>query len=240
MRVVAWFSCGVTSAVAAAITLDKYPDAIIAYCDTASEHDDNKRFLLACERWFNQPIQILKSSKFADIWDVFNATKWLVGVQGARCTTELKKKVRMDFQRPDDLQIFGFDANEKHRADRFKSNNLEVQTWFPLIEENLTKDDCLKIIQEAGIELPVMYKLGYRNNNCIGCVKGQSGYWNKIRVDFPEVFQRMAKMERKLNVAICKTTTGGKRKRVFLDELDPLAGKYNDLEISCGLFCGEY
>ena len=23
-----------------------------------------------------------------------------------------------------------------------------------------------------GIEIPVMYRLGYNNNNCVGCVKG--------------------------------------------------------------------
>jgi hypothetical protein len=84
-----------------------------------------------------------------------------------------------------------------------------------------------------------MYKLGYNNNNCIGCVKGQAGYWNKIRVDFPDAFDRMAKMERKLNVAINKTYAGdGKRKRIFLDELDPSAGRNVPMpEIDCGVLC---
>ena len=40
-----------------------------------------------------------------------------------------------------------------------------------------------------------MYKLGYNNNNCIGCVKGGQAYWNKIRIDFPETFNKMAKLE---------------------------------------------
>jgi hypothetical protein len=65
------------------------------------------------------------------------------------------------------------------------------------------------------------------------------GYWNKIRVDFPEAFERMAKTERELNVAICKSYAGdGKRKRVFLDELDPEAGRYDPLpDIECGVLC---
>jgi hypothetical protein len=94
-------------------------------------------------------------------------------------------------------------------------------------------------LYEAGIEIPAMYKLGYTNNNCIGCVKGQQGYWNKIRIDFPEVFERMAKLERELNVAINKTYAGdGKRKRVFLDELDPQAGRYTmEPNIECGVLC---
>jgi len=239
-RVISWFSCGATSAVATKLTTAKYPETLPAYCDTGSEHGDNQRFLADCETWFGRKVEILRSKKYVDTWDVFTKTRYLAGVNGARCTTELKKLVRRDFERPDDLQIFGFDSNECERADKFKANNPEVSTWFPLIEAGLSKSDCLDLVSAAGIALPQMYKLGYRNNNCIGCVKGQSGYWNKIRKDFPEVFSRMAKMERELDVALCKSYAGdGLRKRVFLDELDPGAGRYEDLEISCGLFCGE-
>lgn len=238
-RVVCWFSCGVTSAVATKLCLKKYPDAIIAYCDTGSEHPDNARFIKDCEAWFGRPIQILKSSTYADIWDVFTKTRWLVGPKGARCTTELKKLVRRDFELPGDLQIFGFDKSEIARGERFRANNIDVTAWFPLIEEELSKNECLELLQAAGIELPAMYHLGYRNNNCIGCVKGGIGYWNKIRKDFPEVFDRMAKMERELGVAILKDRTGGTSKKMYLDELPPGIGRYEDLEITCGLFCGE-
>lgn len=58
-----------------------------------------------------------------------------------------------------------------------------------------------------------MYDLGYPNNNCVGCVKGGMGYWNKIRVDFPEVFERRARQEREIGHSCIKG--------VFLDELDP-------------------
>lgn len=240
MRVISWFSCGATSAVAAKLTIEKYPDTIIAYCDTSSEHEDNKRFIDDCEKWYGRKIHILHSARYKDIWDVFEKTKYLAGVNGARCTTELKKLVRRSFEMPDDLQIFGFDAKESHRAEKFKAHNPEVNVWFPLIEEGLKKSDCLDIITKQGIDIPIMYKLGYRNNNCIGCVKGQAGYWNKIRKDFPQVFERMSKKERELNVAICKSYAGdGKRKRLFLDELPEDMGRYKDLDITCGLFCGE-
>jgi 3'-phosphoadenosine 5'-phosphosulfate sulfotransferase (PAPS reductase)/FAD synthetase len=239
-RIVVWFSCGVTSAVAAKLVLQKHPNAILAYCDTGSEHPDNVRFLKECEKWFSKKIKILRSQKYQDIWDVFNKTRYLAGVNGARCTTEMKKLVRRDFERFEDTQVFGFDSSEHARADRFREHNPEVTAWFPLIDKGYSKQDCLRIVQKAGIRLPAMYQLGYNNNNCIGCVKGGQGYWNKIRKDFPAVFWRMAAMERKLDVALLKVTGDhGERKRVFLDELDPDAGRHTDLEIVCGLFCGE-
>jgi hypothetical protein len=51
------------------------------------------------------------------------------------------------------------------------------------------------MIERAGLMLPLMYRLGYHNANCIGCVKGGAGYWNKIRRDFPEDFEEMAQIE---------------------------------------------
>ena len=183
MRTLCWFSCGAASAVATQLALRKYPDLIIACCTIANEHEDNERFLKDCEDWYGREILRLKSDKYKDAWDVWEKTKWLVGPKGARCTTELKKSVRHKFQLADDIQIFGFTFEERDRESRFRKQNFEVILESPLIENKLTKQDCFNIVQEAGIELPAMYKLGYKNNNCIGCVKGQAGYRNKINKD---------------------------------------------------------
>lgn len=64
------------------------------------------------------------------------------------------------------------------------------------------------MLWKAGIEIPAMYKMGYNNNNCIGCVKGGMGYWNKIRKDFPEVFNRMAVIEREVGATCLKDKSG--------------------------------
>ena len=99
------------------------------------------------------------------------------------------------------------------------------------------------MVARAGIDLPAMYKLGYRNNNCIGCVKGQAGYWNKIRIDFPDRFAEMAAIERELGRAICKREwrdSDGTRhlERIPLDRLPPDLGRYDgEPDISCGIIC---
>lgn len=239
-RILCWFSCGIASTIATKIALEEADrDTKVYYCEPGNEHPDNQRYLRDCAEWFGHEIIQLKSEKYNDAWDVWEKTKWLVGVQGARCTVELKKKMRYQVEQPDDIQVWGYDITEKSREDRHRNNFPEINFWSPLIDRGLNKKDCLKLVEDAGIEIPAMYKLGYKNNNCIGCVKGQSGYWNKIRVDFPEVFARMAKLERTLDVALNKSYAGdGLRKRVFLDELPPDAGNYkSELGISCGLVC---
>lgn len=237
-----WWSAGVASACATAVALKTYmaEDKYVGYCASveSSEHPDNARFLQDCERWYGQPISRLYSAKYADTWEVWEKTGWLVGVAGARCTTELKKLVRRDFQRPGDVQVFGFTYDERDRAERFVANNPESDSRFPLIETRMTHQDCAALLSAEGIELPAMYRLGYKNNNCIGCVKGGAGYWNKIRADFPEVFERMSRLERRLDVSILKSNVNGRRVRVFLDELRSDAGRYAaEASIECGSGC---
>lgn len=235
-RVVAWFSHGVASAVATKITLAEHPDVVIACIDTGSEHEDNERFRADCEHWYDHAIVVLKSERYADIWDVFEQTRYLVGPPGARCTAELKKRVRHTFELPTDVQIFGYTADKRDaaRADRFLIQNPGVDARFPLVEKGLTKGDCLSLIERAGIELPAMYRLGYVNNNCIGCVKGGMGYWNKVRVDFPVVFNRMAATERSLGHTVLRDNG----EPLYLDELKPDRGLYKpELATPCSFDC---
>lgn len=229
-RTLVWFSAGAASAVAAKIALRERQNVVIAYTDPGSEHPDNARFLVECESWFGREIVRLKSPDYADTWQVWKERRYLNGPAGALCTVELKKRQRFDFQQPDDEQVFGYTVEEQPRADRFRQNNPDVQLWTPLIEQGLRKSDCLAIIDRAGIELPAMYRLGYRNNNCIGCVKGGRGYWNKIRRDFPDTFSRMAAMEREIG----RSCINGQ----FLDELDPSVGKHQEeADMDCSLLC---
>ncbi|MBU0596339.1 hypothetical protein KJ567_06620, partial [Candidatus Bipolaricaulota bacterium] len=73
---------------------------------------------------------------------------------------------------------------------------------FPLVDAKMTKEHAHEVLRASGIHRPAMYDLGYHNNNCIGCVKGGMGYWNKIRVDFPEVFASRSAMERLIGFPI--------------------------------------
>lgn len=235
MRTVVWFSAGAASAVAAKLVLaQSHENVVIVYTNPGSEHPDNERFLDECEAWFEHPVIRLRSDRYVDTWQVWSERRFLVSPQGALCTAELKKKVRFGFERPDDVQVFGYTAEELNRADRFRQQNPEVTLVTPLIERSLSKDDCVAIINRSGIQLPAMYRLGYRNNNCVGCVKGGMGYWNKIRVDFPDVFARMADLEREIGATVLRDEQGA----VWLDELDPQRGDYpKEPSLECSLLC---
>ncbi|MEA3044529.1 MAG: hypothetical protein QOH47_2367 [Sphingomonadales bacterium] len=235
-RVVCWFSCGAASAVAARITLSENPGAVIAYCETGSEHPDNERFLADCVRWFNVPVQRLKTPNYADTWEMWTKRRFLSGPHGAGCTGEFKVAPRLDFQLPSDTHVFGYTADkaDRKRADNFRETYPLLKVSMPLIDAGLTKANVLALIGGAGIKLPVMYGLGFHNNNCIPCVKATSpDYWSLVRRSFPAEFERMAKLSRELGVRLTRI----KDVRVFIDEIPADWPCTNPIAPACDFLC---
>lgn len=79
-----------------------------------------------------------------------------------------------------------------------------------------------------------MYQLGFKNNNCIGCVKASSPkYWNSVRVLFPDVFEKRSKISREIGCKLVRY----KGVQIFLDELPNDSTEDVIEDISCGLLC---
>ncbi len=209
------------------------PDRAI-YINVANQHPDTLRFIADCAALLDCPVEIIGSMRYGQSVDgVIRKRRYINGPAGACCTTELKKRVRQEWERenatPELTYIWGYDATERHRAERTRAAS-EFGVEFPLIERNLTKENVHAIAQELGLKRPAMYDLGYSNNNCIGCVKGGKGYWNRIRRDFPDVFARRAAEEREVGHSCIKG--------VFLDELPPDAGRMEaEIMPACSFDC---
>lgn len=237
-RVIAWFSCGAASAVAAFESIRQCQNVLIVNCDTRqSEHTDNYRFCQDCEKWWGQEIVHLRSDDYTTIDEVFDGTGYMAGTRGARCTTELKKIPRLKFARPDDIHIFRYTAEETKRVQEFEQRNPDMILKWILVEQGITKAQCYQRVHKAGIELPVMYGLGFDNNNCIGCVKASSPwYWDKVRTHFPESFKRRCEQSRRLGVRLVEIHH---HERIFLDELPQGPFRKGSERITCGPECGQ-
>lgn len=236
-RTVVWFSCGVASACAAKLAAAAFENVRVVYCDTlSSEHPDNLRFLGAVEQWVGLPVVRIRSRAYATVDEVFEGERYMAGIAGAKCTVELKKVPRFEFQRADDLHVFGFTADEAGRIRRFEANNPELALAWPLQAAGLTKAACHAMLAAAGIPAPAMYALGFRNNNCLGCVKATTpAYWDRTRRNFPAVFARRAAQSRALGVKLVRLPD---RRRLFLDELPEIvAAGQVEPDIECGPIC---
>jgi hypothetical protein len=160
------------------------------HAQAAAVAEEYKRFLADCERWFGQKITKLKSTQYQDAMEVCEKQRFLSSENGAPCTSAMKKTPANGIWGLGDVEIFGYTADEKHRLEQWKIDNTERRIECPLIDQGVSKSECFDILMAAGIELPAMYRLGFRNNNCIGCVKARDAidYWKRVRKHFPAQF----------------------------------------------------
>lgn len=247
-RIVVWFSNGAASAVAWHEAVRRYGDIceVVAVNNPIVEEDaDNKRFARDVAEWVGGEIVFWTNPRFehgsaVKVWDQRKAMSF---PRGAPCTDHLKKEARQNYEKHHrvDWHVFGFTADERKRHERFvlteRENVLPV-----LIEAGITKDDCYDIVRGAGLVLPLVYRLGYPNANCIGCVKATSPtYWNHVRKVHPDVFRQRAEQSRRVGKDGARLVRY-KGERIFLDELpeDAVGRPMKTMRIECGIFCEEY
>lgn len=238
MRYVCQFSCGAASAVATKLILAKHSNVLVVNALIKEEHPDNRRFLKDCEAWFGRSITVMQNEKFgASAIEVFRRKNFMKSRTGAPCTTELKRKLLASVERPDDMLVFGFTAEEEDRFHDFQERNPDRPAVAPLIELGLGKSDCLAMLERAGIELPLMYRLGYSNANCIGCVKGGEGYFRAIREDFPEQFELLCKVQEAIGEGAYLFRNRATGERYSLRDIPPGQPRRDLSPPQCGLLC---
>ena len=143
--IVSWFSAGVSSAVATRLA---NPDRII-YIHIDDQHPDTLRFVKDCGAWFGKPVEILQSP-YKCVEDACRGVAWINGVGGAACTRLLKKRVRKEWEIDNPgrhTYVWGFDANERDRADRIIEAMPDFDHLFPILDR--TKAEVHGMLEAA-------------------------------------------------------------------------------------------
>jgi len=237
-RTIIWWSTGAASFVVAQMILQEDRRALVVRCETNNEDPDNYRFEADAMRRLNATVTLIRSEEYASVWDVWQKRRYMAGVNGAPCTSEMKIAPRLAFQHPDDLHVFGYTADREdvERFDRLRENFFELKVRAPLIEHGITKAASLAMVERAGLKLPRSYAMGFPNANCLqtGCVKATSpDYWSLYRHHFPENFARTAAYAREIGARL--TRIHGER--CFIDEIPADWPMLNPIVPACDFLC---
>lgn len=268
--IICWWSGGVTSAVACKTAIDLYglERCRFIMIDTNNEDEDTYRFKSDCEKWYKKKIESIgcvgEGKKYETMEDVWYDFLSLDNATGAICSSESKRQVRLDFQKRNEYtyQVFGFDTSSKKeiwRSVGLKNNYPTAKPIFPNLLYGYTKKNCISILEEANIEIPIAYKLGFSNNNCLKtlCVQGGIGYWQLAEQIKIKEFNKMAQVEHNITdlkgkpVTVCKDQSNeakiSGRFQVFLKphpdypnykSLSDMKGREPEMLIECNGFCG--
>jgi len=214
-RIVVGYSGGVTSAWCLDWALRRYPrgEVVALFHDTQREHPDTYRFLR--EMAARLEIPITERSDGRSVEDVEDDEHALANNRMAFCSRILKAEQRDRYFSElrasgvtEIVSVLGFSPHEWQRVQRatMRAEAAGYTVLFPLVLENVTKQECADWSLSLGVALPSMYEWS-DHANCVGCRRGGKAYWLAVAQNEPAVFKAAMQREQEKGHTILKDTT---------------------------------
>lgn len=99
------------------------------------------------------------------------------------------------------VQGLGISLDEFSRArttEWYKQNHFMQRREYPLINMRLSRSDCLRIVQEAGLPEPP-------KSSCFFCPFHKRSEWIEMKREQPDLFQQAVEIEKHMNEKVGKT-----------------------------------
>ena len=190
-------SGGKDSSALAVYMRGKVPNMEYVFCDTGEELDETYEYISKLQDYLCRKVEILRTGRdFKYYVDLFNGV--LPDARTRWCTRLLKLKPYEDFIGNDPVVSYvGIRADELHRMG-YISTKTNIKTLFPFRDDNIRRDDVLRILKESGLGLPRYYDWRSRSG-CFFCFFQQKREWVGLLENHPVLFEK-AKAYEKFNV----------------------------------------
>ena len=168
-----------------------------------------------------------------DVWDVYEERKFLGNNRVDVCSIVLKREAADRWMRarffPEEVILYlGYDAGELPRHERAKARWLPYLLKSPLVDHPPAgdpKDAAIVLCRSSGIEIPRLYRLGFKHSNCSGfcCRAGKSHFAHLLSI-MPDRYLYFEEREERLrkrigNHTILREQRDGVRRKLTLREL---------------------
>lgn len=195
MRHICGISGGKDSSALAVYMRDRVPEMEYFFCDTGAELPETYRYLAKLEAVLGKPIARLNSDRdFAHYFEVFRGT--LPSPQMRWCTSLLKIKPLEEWIGEDDaVSYVAIRADESNRKG-YVSTKSNIRTRFPFIEDDIDHAGVVRILEDAGINMPEYYRWRTRSG-CYFCFFQRKAEWVGLADNHPELFERAVAIEQK-------------------------------------------
>ncbi|ABK77274.1 3'-phosphoadenosine 5'-phosphosulfate sulfotransferase (PAPS reductase)/FAD synthetase [Cenarchaeum symbiosum A] len=196
VKQVCGISGGKDSSALAVYMRDKVPDMEYFFCDTGAELPETYAYLAKLEVVLGRKITKLNSTRsFDHYFEVFRGA--LPSPQMRWCTNLLKIKPLEDWLGDEEvISYVAIRADEKNRTG-YVSTKPNIKTMFPFIDDGIDHAGVIKILDDAGINLPEYYKWRTRSG-CYFCFFQRKAEWVGLADHHPELFKRAVAIEQKV------------------------------------------
>lgn len=194
IRHIVSLSGGKDSTALAIYLRDRIPELEYVFCDTGEELPETYDYLKKIEAVLGKSITKLNPDRpFKHYLEIYRGV--LPDARTRWCTRKLKIEPFERFVGDSTVYNYiGIRADEPHRKG-YISTKPNIIPKYPFVEDGITREDVLRILEEAGIGLPEYYEWRSRSG-CYFCFFQQRIEWIGLYIKHPEEFQRAMGMEK--------------------------------------------
>jgi len=173
---------------------DRIPQLEYVFCDTGEELPETYEYLERVEAYLGKPIVRLNPDRpFSHYLNLYRGV--LPDARTRWCTRMLKIKPFERFVGDDPaISYIAIRADEPHRKG-YISTKPNITPRYPFIEDNITRVDVLRILEESGLGLPDYYRWRSRSG-CYFCFFQQRSEWVGLLQHHPDLFEAAKRFEK--------------------------------------------
>jgi 3'-phosphoadenosine 5'-phosphosulfate sulfotransferase (PAPS reductase)/FAD synthetase len=166
------------------------------FCDTGAELPETYEYLTRLEAVLGKPINRLNPERKFDHWfEVFRGT--LPSPQMRWCTKNMKIKPLEQWVGDDAAVSYIAIRADEGKRKGYVSTKENIKPVFPFVEDGITHQDVMQILEDAGIGLPDYYEWRTRSG-CYFCFYQRKAEWVKLADRHPDLFERAVQIEKKV------------------------------------------
>ena len=195
MRHICGISGGKDSSALAVYMRDRVPDMEYFFCDTGAELPETYAYLAKLEMVLGKKIVRLNSEKgFNHYFEIYRGT--LPSPQMRWCTNYLKIKPLEKWVGDDEvISYVAIRADESNRKG-YVPTKPNIKAVFPFMEDDVDRDGVMKILDDAGLNLPEYYEWRTRSG-CYFCFFQRKAEWVGLADKHPDLFRKAIAIEQK-------------------------------------------
>jgi len=172
----------------------RIPNLEYVFCDTGEELPETYEYLEKLEAFLGKRIKKIKAGQSFE--DMLKARKGFLPSAQVRWCTEYLKIKPFEEEIGDSIcyNYIGIRADEHHRKG-YISTKPNIIPRYPFIEDNIKREDVIRILEESGLGLPKYYAWRSRSG-CYFCFFQQRIEWLGLLENHEALFARAEGFEK--------------------------------------------
>ena len=179
----------------------------VIFCDTGVEFPDMYSHIEKVQDYIQKDITILKNNNSYEYY-MFDYVKTRGKNKGKKgyswsdfrnrwCTTVLKTNIVKQYMKKyKDLDVIEYHGIAVDELNRTKKNNDGRNIKYPLVEWNMTEQDCLKYCYNKGFDWNGLYEK-FDRVSCYLCPLQRLGELKTIYIYYPELWGYMKELDKR-------------------------------------------